>query len=178
MNNSNRNRKTRGFTLIELVLTIVILSLGVTAFTALINQTVSRSADPMVISQANAIAQSYLEEIIPANFCDPDLSSNCPVNCAALCNVCASAFVSNLLETRAIFDDVCDYNFLPDNTVRNRFGTAIGTLSDYSVTVLVDDVGETLNTLSSNNGQVVRINVNVTHANGADVSISGYKTNF
>ena len=173
----NSGKITRGFTLIELVMTIAILSLGVTAFITLINQTVSHSADPMFISQANAIAQSYLEEIMQANFCDPDLSSDCPVDCAAACNVCA-AFSDQTGESRATFDDVCDYNFLPDTTVRNRFGTAIGTLSDYNVTVVVDDTGVTLNTLSSNNGQIVHIDVNVTHDNGTNVSLSGYKTNF
>ena len=169
--------QSSGFTLIELVLAIVILSIGVTAFVALINQTVRHSADPMVNSQANAIAQAYLEEIMLSNFCDPDLTSDCPTDCAAACNVC-TAFSSQVGETRATFDDVCDYNSLPDNIVRNRFGTQITPLNDYTVTVQVDDSGITLDGLSSNNGQVVRIDVNVTHANGADVSISGYKTNF
>jgi len=173
----NSGQITRGFTLIELLMSIVILSLGVTAFIALINQTVSHSADPMVISQANAIAQSYLEEIMPASFCDPDLSSDCPTDCAVACNVCA-AFSDQTGETRATFDDVCDYNFLPDTIVRNRFGAAIGTLSDYDVSVTVDDTGVTLDGLSSNNGQVVRIDVNVTHANGTSISLSSYKTNF
>lgn len=173
----NPGLKSCGFTLIELTLTIVILSLGVTAFTVLINQTVSHSADPMVISQANAIAQSYLEEIMPANFCDPDLSSDCPTDCAVACNVCA-AFSSQVGETRATFDDVCDYNFLPDNIVRNRFGAQIMPLNDYTVTVQVNDTGESLNTLSSDNGEVVRINVNVTHTNGTSISLGGYKTNF
>ena len=171
------HRKSCGFTLIELVLAIVILSIGVTAFVALINQTVRHSADPMVNSQANAIAQAYLEEIMLSNFCDPDLTSDCPTDCAAACNVC-TAFSSQVGETRATFDDVCDYNSLPDNIVRNRFGTQITPLNDYTVTVQVDDTGVTLDGLSSNNGQVVRIDVNITHANGADVSISGYKTNF
>jgi hypothetical protein len=112
-----------------------------------------------------------------SNFCDPDLTSDCPTDCAAACNIC-TAFSSQAGETRATFDDVCDYNFLPDNIVRNRFGTQITPLNDYTVTVQVDDSGITLDGLSSNNGQVVRIDVNVTHANGADVSISGYKTNF
>jgi MSHA pilin protein MshD len=175
------SRKSRGFSLIELVVAIVILSIGVTAFLVLINQTVGRSADPMVISQANAIAQSYLEEVVLANFCDPDLSNDCSADCAAGCNVCTS-FSNQVGETRATFDDVCDYNNLPDNVVRNRFGNQIASLSDYSVMVQVNDTNVTLGSppdeLISNNGQVVRINVNVSHANGTSVSLTGYKTNY
>ena len=177
MHTSNDNMKIKGFTLIELVVAIVVMSIGVTAFLILINQTVSRSADPMIMSQANAIAQSYMEEVMLANFCDPDLSSDCPADCAAGCNVCAS-FSNQVGETRPTFDDVCDYNNLPDNLVRNKLGTQIMPLSSYTVNVNVDDTGVTLDGLSSDNGQVVRIDVNVTHTNGAGVSLTGYKTNY
>ncbi len=173
------NRQS-GFTLIELVLAIVILSIGVTAFIALINQTVSRSADPMVISQANAIAQAYLEEIMLSNFCDPDLSADCPTFCTAAnaCTVCSVAESS-----RNLFDDVCDYNDpLVDSTTgaKDQNNNLITGLEAYNINVTVDDSGVTLNGLNSATGDIVRIDVNVTHDSFSDLNLtlSGYRTNF
>ena len=57
---------------------------------------------------------------------------------------------------------------------------AIAALSAYNVTVTVDDAGVALSGLSSGNGQVVRIEVNVTHASNpnVDVTLSAYRTNY
>lgn len=174
---TNVKTNISGVTLIELVATIVILSIGVTAFLILINQTAIHSIDPVINEQANAAAQSYLEEVMLANFCDPDLSSNCPTDCSAGCNVCG-AFSSQAGETRQTFDDVCDYNFLPDNIVRDRLGNQI-LGNEYTVTVVVDDTGESLNGLDSNNGEVVKIDVTVDHTTtGASVSLTGYRANY
>ncbi|MEX2352885.1 MAG: prepilin-type N-terminal cleavage/methylation domain-containing protein [Gammaproteobacteria bacterium] len=170
----------RGFTLIELVITIIILSIGVTAFISVMNASTVASVDPMVRQQAHAIAQSYLEEVLLNPFCDPDLSTDCPAYCTSgnICSTCGGS-ASPGAESRPTYDDVCDYNGLSNTGARNQFDAAIAGLTSYNVSVTVDD-GVSLDGLSSANGQVVRVDVNVTHASNpnVDVTLSGFKTNY
>jgi MSHA pilin protein MshD len=176
------NNFARGFTLIELVITIMVLAIGVTAFTQLMNASTIASVDPMVRQQAHAIAQSYLEEVMLNSFCDPNLPGDCPTSCttANICSTCGGTASPAPAETRPDYDDVCDYNGLSDTGARNQFDAAIAALSDYNVTVTVDDSAVSLSGLSSASGQVVRVDVNVTHATNPDidVTLSGYRTNF
>lgn len=178
---AGRIRVVRGFTLIELVITIVILSIGVTAFISAMNASTIASVDPLIRQQAHAVAQSYLEEVLLNSFCDPDLTSDCPAFCTAanICTTCGGS-ASPGPETRPTYDDVCDYNGLSDTGARNQFGNAIAALANYNVTVSVVDNAVTLDGLSSANGQVVRVDVNVTHASNSnvDVTLSGYRTNY
>ncbi|HTT08836.1 MAG TPA: type II secretion system protein [Gammaproteobacteria bacterium] len=167
----------RGLTLIELVSSILILIIAVGGVMLAVNTTVSRSADPMIEEQAAAIAQSYLEEVLLKPFCDPDVTSNCPTACTA--SACSSASCSAAEGSRALYDDVCDYNGLNDNGARDQNGTAIIGLGNYTINVTVASAGVTFNGLNSNNGQVVRVDVKVTHPalTGAR-TVTGYKTNY
>jgi MSHA pilin protein MshD len=189
MNKLNFNNS--GFSLIELVIAIVILSIGVTAFITLVINTTKNSIDPQIRQQGNAIARAYLEEIMLNSFCEPDFDpdtdpvTTCPLEClVSACstvapNACAGANAIGGAEAgRAVFDDVCDYNGLVDAGAVDQNGNAIGTLGNYTVNVTVDDAGVNLNGLNGSNGQVVLINVNVTHSTGATMSLSSYKTNF
>jgi MSHA pilin protein MshD len=173
---------SRGFTLIELVITIVILGIGVAAFTQLMNASTIASIDPMVRQQAHAIAQSYLEEIMLNSFCDPNLATDCPAYCTGsnICSTCGGSASPAPAETRPEFDDVCDYNGVSDNGAVNQFGTAIPALASYNVAVTVDDSGVTLSGLNSGNGEVVRVDVNVTHDTypDLDVTLSAYRANY
>src|SRR5689334_4666432 len=62
-----------GLTLVELVMFIVIVSVGIAGVLVAMNVTVQHSADPLVTKQALAIAESLLEEIElqPYTYCDP-----------------------------------------------------------------------------------------------------------
>lgn len=176
------NNISRGFTLIELVISIVILAMGVAAFTQMMNASTVASVDPMIRQQAQAIAQSYLEEVMLNPFCDPNLSTDCPAFCTGgnICSTCGGTASPAPAESRANFDDVCDYNGLSNTGARNQFDAAIAALSSYNVTVTVDDSAVTLGGSSSANGQVVRVDVNVTHASNpnVDVTLSAYRTNY
>ena len=138
-----------GVTLVELILSIVIISIALTGVLVVINKTVSHSADPVVEHQAIAIAESYLEEILLLAYSDPD--------------------ASEVGETRATYDDVDDYNGLSDIGVHDQNGTAIANLSFYNVAVVVSTV-----TLS---GSIAakRIDVSVTGL-GKTITLTGYRT--
>lgn len=61
-----------GFTLIELIVFIVVISVGIVGILSVKNVTVKSSADPMVRKQAAALAESILEEIMLKAYDDPD----------------------------------------------------------------------------------------------------------
>ena len=172
-------RRLHGFSLIELITVIVILAVAGVGVVAYINQTTRASADPQMIQQANAIAQSYLEEVRLRAFCDPDFAAtNCPVACvSSACGSCSGAEPS-----RDLFDDVCDYDGLSDTTgALDQTGAVIPGLEDFNVSVdVVDDASADLNGLSATGGRVVMININVSHDGNqnVDVNLTGYRVNF
>ncbi|WP_262967013.1 type IV pilus modification PilV family protein [Methylobacter psychrophilus] len=111
--------KQAGVTLIELILSMLIISIAVTGVFSVINLTVSHSADPVVQYQAIAIAEAYLEEILLQSFTDPN--------------------GTNAGETRASYDNVADYNGLNDVGAYNQQGALMSNLSSYNVSVAVVD---------------------------------------
>jgi MSHA pilin protein MshD len=63
-------RRPRGFTLIELIVFIVIVSVGLAGVMASLNVSVMHSADPLQPKQALAIAESTLESMLLKNYAD------------------------------------------------------------------------------------------------------------
>ncbi len=64
--------RERGVTLIELVISIVVIAVAASAVLGLLSRSAGSSADPMVLSQAVSIGEAYLEEIMLKAFDDPD----------------------------------------------------------------------------------------------------------
>ena len=62
----------RGFTLVELVIAMVVISIALSGVLMVMNYTTAHSADPMIQHQAVAIAEAYLEEILLKPYADPD----------------------------------------------------------------------------------------------------------
>ena len=99
-----RGARESGATLIELVISIVVISIAVSAVLGLLSSSAAHSADSMVLSQAVSIAEAYLEEVSLKPFADPD-------------SVDGEA-------NRVDFDDVDDYDGLVDVGARDQFGNA------------------------------------------------------
>lgn len=167
-----------GFSLVELVVALVVLGIGVTAFLNLIINTTRHSADPMLQQQAHAVAQAYMEEVLAQPFCDPGFSTTCRTSCtsASACSAC------NTVEgSRSNYDSVCDFAGLNDNTgARDFTGGLVGGLGAYNIAVNVDDSAVTLSGLTSASGQIVQVTVTVTHDTSPDVNaaVTAYKTNY
>lgn len=183
-----RRRGQAGLTFIELVTSIVIISVATVGLMFAVSAAVGRSANPVIRTQAISIGASYLEEASLATFCDPgfDPDGNAATGCRQECVVracaggCGGAAFS--AETgRSWFDDVCDYDGLSDNGARDRLGVALPELDRYAVSVAVSDAADvTLGTpaLAAAGGRVVRITVRVTHPDlDAPVVLSTYKAN-
>jgi MSHA pilin protein MshD len=148
-----RGRGERGATLIELIISIVVIAIAASAVLGVLSSTVGRSADAMVMSQAVAIAEAYLEEITLKSFDDPD-------------GVDGEA-------ARPDFDDVNDYHGLVDNGARDQFGTPLAPLAQYTVTVTV---APTAALTGVPGAAVERIDVQVTYSGNGAVALTGYKT--
>jgi MSHA pilin protein MshD len=107
-------------TLIELVISIVIISIGLVGVLLAFNRTISTSADPMIQQQAISIGQAYIEEIIGKAYSDPDGAETGETG-------------------RTDWDDVSDYNGLSDAGARSQIDptTSIAGLARYNVTVAI-----------------------------------------
>jgi Tfp pilus assembly protein PilV len=64
-------RSQRGMSLIELIMFIVIVSVGIVGILLVMNVTVKSSADPMVRKQALAMAEAILGEVLAKDFANP-----------------------------------------------------------------------------------------------------------
>lgn len=173
-----------GTTLIELIVSIVIISVATFGLMLAISGVVARSADPMIENQAGAIAEAYLEEALLANFCDPDFvaaSGACRAVCTtSVCGGGCGAAATHREASRALYDDICDYDQITNAAPADRNGDPVGDLARYSVNVDVIDSGITLGPtpLSANAGQVARVEVSVTHpALDTPIRLSGHRAN-
>lgn len=152
--NRRMNRQS-GLSLVELLVSIVIVGIAASTVLGVFSTTTGYSADPMIRHQAAAIAEAYLEEVLLRPVDDPDGVDG---------------------ETaRADFDDVDDYNGLVDVGARDQFGTPLAALSDYNVSVSVSNSSALTGVPS---GDALRIDVLVTRSNLVNYRLSGYRTRF
>ena len=149
-------RLQTGVTLIELVISIVVISVSMVGIFSVINMTTAHSGDPVVRHQALAIAESYLDEILLQNY-----ASNASVTCTTS-------------TVRANFNCVDNYNGLTDVGVHNQQGLAVTELSQYTVKVSVS-AAMTL----ANNVNAKQITVSVTGPGSASsLSLTGYRAQY
>lgn len=140
-----------GATLIELIITIIIISIALSGILSVVNLTTGHSADPMVQHQAIAIAESYLEEImlLPVSI-TPDTST---------------------AGNRASYDTINDYNGLADNGAKDQNGNTLLGLENYTVNVTVND--ETISTVA-----MKKVTVTVTRPGTDQIILTGYRADY
>ena len=155
-------RKPSGFTLIEVVVTIVVVSIAATALMSVYGSLIRSSADPMIQQQATTIGEAYLEEIMLKAFADPTDPEQ------------GAGSIEAGEPSRSFFDDVQDYNHLGTTQVRDQGDNPIAALSAYSITVAV--TGAALNSVPAADSML--ISISVSHAAIADINLSAYRTNY
>ena len=158
-----------GLTLIELIMFIVIVSIGVVGVLLVMNVTVKSSSDPMVRKQALAMVEAILDEVLAKDFSNPSLGYTelTPATCAG----------------RQAYDDVSDYLCCDGTTDSKKIhgdstlgSTSIPALAAYRATVAVDaTAGAVLGTIPA--GQIKKVTVTVT-GSGETVQLSGYRANY
>lgn len=150
-NRSPLHARQSGVTLIELVVSIVIIGVALAGILLLLNRSIATSADPMIQQQAIAIGDAYLEEILGKAYADPDGGGT--------------------EASRGLYDDVDDYDGLSDSGAHDQTGTALAALGSYDVAVAV-----TAQTLDGAPAKVIQ--VTVTHAGVADIVLSAYRLDY
>ena len=103
----------RGFPLVELVLTIVIISIaGVSIFAAL-SFNLRHQSDGLEYARTSALAQAYIEEIMAKKYDETTPTGGVPP-CSPATTACTPSANFDEGETRLQFDDVDDYDGLDD----------------------------------------------------------------
>lgn len=162
-------RSLGGFTLIEVIIFIVVVSAGLVGILLVSNTVVKSSADPVVRKQAVAVAESMLEEILLKEYCDPDTvdSSTTPPTCG----------LHTTEGSRALYDDVDDYAGYASNAavgIVDVSGNPVPGLSAYNVVVAV---GAPAAVSGGGATALKMVTVTVTWGGGS-AAVVGYKGNY
>lgn len=178
---SNR-RRSRGLSLIEVVVFIVVLSIGIAGIVMLYNQLTVASVDPLVRKQALAVAASVMEEVQLKGFtfCDPDdpnVHTHPSPACTTLEAIGPEAGETRYADPR--FDNVNDYHAftMSGAGIRDVTGTTIAELGAYAVSVSVANAGGDFPDVADA-AAALRITVAVTGPAGVSVSLQGYRLRY
>lgn len=153
--------RRRGFSLVEVIVFIMIVSVALVGVLSVMNLTTQRSADPLVRKQAIAVAESMLEEVTLHAFAKPTGGFAGPYT----------------LANRSLFDSISDYNNFTTSGVYLIDGvTAISGLAGYTVLVTVTPtiLGPAASQIAAANSSL--INVSVTGPDAVTVVVSGFRT--
>lgn len=148
-----------GFSLIEAIVFILIVSIALVGVLSVMNLTTQRSADPLIRKQAIAVAESMLEEVALHDF------------------AVTSAPVAPIQANRQSFDDIGDYdNFTTSGIYPIDSVTPIPGLTAYTVLVTVAPavLGPAASQIAAANARL--ITVTVTAPDGVSVVLAGYRT--
>lgn len=157
-----------GFSLLEVLASIVVLSLIFAGFVSVYGTVLKHGSDAELHSQAIAIASAYMDEVLAQNYRDPDSSL-----------VCGAPEGS-----RPAFDNVCDYDQISQNGCTStssacpaigscacdRQGSPVDGLLAFAVAVDVSPV-----TLSGGTGLQVSVAVNHTGLTGNGVTLQAFR---
>jgi len=147
-------RQQNGMTLVELVISIVIIGIAAAALFSAMASITARSADPMLRQQSLMLAEAYLEEILAQAYTGPSATAACG---------------------RACFDDVSDYDGLNDKPPRDALDKELTQLAGYRVQVDVTAKG-----LAGSAATVPAryVEVRVTDPAGQALILGGYRGNY
>ncbi len=105
-----RNR-SKGFSLIEVIMFIIIVGVGLAGVLTALNVTTKNSADPLIRKQMMVIAEALMDEIQirPFTYCDPTDANAATATSPAGCATSVQIFGHKAGATRATYDNVGNY---------------------------------------------------------------------
>ncbi|PKO89155.1 MAG: hypothetical protein CVU18_04885 [Betaproteobacteria bacterium HGW-Betaproteobacteria-12] len=166
-----------GLTLVELIVAMIVISVGVAGVLSAYNISVRASVDPMLAKQAVAIGEALLEEVrlAPSTFCDPDDANAETAASPAACASLPEGIGPEAGDARP-FDNVNDYHGLVLNPIADVSGTAVAGLNGFAASISVQPAA--LNSISDVSGEALRIVVSVTAPTGDVFAIEGYRARY
>lgn len=174
---SKTHKWHRGFTLIEIIVLIVFISIALLGVLSAYLHAMRTSSDPMIAIRAVELGQAYLDEILAKRFDENSGQGGVP-RCdstdpgALACTLVAGTEGE---ATRADFDDVDDYHDPVDTAPTDINGIALANYASYLVAIAVAYAGADVG-LGANGAK--RITVTVTSPKGHTFNIDAYRVNF
>lgn len=161
-----------GVTLIEMLITIVVLGIALTATVSALSATVARSADPLIQQRTVLLVQAYFEEIMTKRYAEVTPVGGVPAATGAA--ACATGIEAG--ETRSTFDDVDDYDGLDDSPPQLQTGTVVGDYAEWRVTAAVSCAGLALGFANDHDAKAVTLTVAAPVGNPTSFTV--YRGNF
>lgn len=172
-------RGQHGFTLIELIVGIVVLTISLSIVSTLIAPAEEKSVDNVLQIKASVLAQSLMNDITSRAFDDNSDMSGGLVRCdetgALPCTTTLGPEPDEDPNDRNTFDDVDDFNGFSDyvNATDNPID---GGYSQFTILITVTYAGTELGL--TNNTLAKRITVTVTTPLGTAIEFTSHKANF
>lgn len=172
-------RRQSGISLVEVIIFIVVVSVGVAGLMSVMSSVLKYSADPMIRKQAIAVAESLLEEIMlqPFTVCDPDFYDAATGTCTQT-EAMGPEPGEDRYSTTTPFDNVNDYHgFQMHDGIRSitDAGTKIAGLEKYQADVAVTQAGTTFGLAAA---EALKISVTVTDPNSQTITLTGYRLRY
>ena len=163
----SRRRRQAGVNLIELLISIVVIAIACTGVLLVFAQTVRFSADPMIQTQALAVAEAYLDEILARPVNDPSGGES----------GASEEGNPSLAANRPLLDDVQDYDGLSNSPPQAQDGSVADfapvdgqpDLAGYQIDVDVT-TGVAVNGVA-----MARVDVRVRFAPVVDFTLTGFR---
>ena len=156
-----------GVTLVELVMTIVIISISVAGVVGAFALISSRSSDALHQTRAVALSQLYMDEIMGQRY-----SEATPVGGVPKASGCD---ISTEESSRSEYDDVDDYNAINQRVPRDAEGAVLSGYEGFSVSVTVECAGSAVGLPPED---AKRIDLTITAPAEQTFLFSAYRANF
>lgn len=182
-----------GFTLVELVVFISIVSIAIAGVVGALSYTNRYSANPLVQKQAMAIAEALMQEIqqVPFTYCDPNddnsATARAYTDCAANTQQALTGPTpssESRYDQANPFDNVADYGGfqMPDNACAGicRVGdnTPLAGISGYAVSVGLSQVGGSSAFPGLSADAAVQVTISVTGPANTRVVLNGFRVRY
>jgi len=168
-------KKAKGFTLIEVIITIVLVGTMMGGLSVLFAKNVEGSYRPYLRQRSLAVANAFMEEISRKRWDEVSPIGGGCINTGASCAAGILAPGMNTEEAvRADYDDVDDYNAIVNQVPpQDSSGAAMPGYNDFSVTVTVTQVA--WNGVPA--ADVKLITVSVTSNSNETITLQSYRLN-
>ena len=127
-------RASQGFTLVETIVSMLVISVAALAMASALGVAFSHSSDSLLYAKSGHLAQAYIEEIQSRRY-DENAAPGGKPSCAPATTPCSA--IGSDGETRIQFDDVDDYDGLDDLPPRNSLDQPLTDYPGFRVQVAV-----------------------------------------
>tara|TARA_R110002072_G_scaffold100183_2_gene220549 strand:+ start:28699 stop:29247 length:549 start_codon:yes stop_codon:yes gene_type:complete len=170
--------RQRGVTLVELVISIIIISIAMVALMNAFSASMLGSADPLWRNKTLKLAQLYMDEILAKNYDHTTPVGGMPV----IENPDCTNLGKDGSENREDFNDVDDYDEINNQVAKSLIASLDSSYSAYLVSVDVVCVGNEVGAVDKNDAidrdQAKKITVTITPPGQAAIPFAVYKANF